>query len=165
MHGAETLTTYTKENLASAPVMVPKGKKAMLRFHGLNSKDGIRLWFNSSERLSVQEFSINYAKRQQAWRSSQRYSRKFHLTMSLWWHPFSASLHTSLSLSLQLARVCIHLPAGQTCTCMCACPNRNAGLAECVRARARGGKTSICLSELTQSAHRLRGNAHANQDL
>lgn len=72
---------------------------------------------------------------------------------------------TLLSLSLQLARVCIHLPAGQTCTCMCACPNRKAGLAECVCARAWGGKTSICLSELTRSAHRLRGNAHANQDL
>lgn len=100
-HGAETRTTpHTEGNLASAPVMVPKGKKAMLRFHALNSKDGIRLWFNSSERLSVQEFSINYAKRQRARRSSQCYGRKFHLTTSLWWHPFSASLHTSLSLSL-----------------------------------------------------------------
>lgn len=38
------------------------------------------------------------------------------------------SSHFSLSLSLQLARVCIHLPAGQTCTRMCACPNRKAGL-------------------------------------
>lgn len=141
MHGAEKrTTTHSEGNLASAPVMVPKGKKAMLRFHGLNPKDGIRQWFNSSESLSVQEFSINYAKRQRARRSSQHYGRKFHLTMSLWWHPFS--VFTLLSLSLQLARVCIHLPAGQTCTRMCACPNRKAGLSVC----ARTGRKDIDLS-------------------
>lgn len=56
-------TTRAAGNLASAPVMVPKGKKAMSRFHASISKDPIRLWFESAVRLAAKEFSINYARR------------------------------------------------------------------------------------------------------
>lgn len=63
------------------------------------------------------------------------------------WRRRSGGIHlvpvfTLLSLFLQLAGVCIHSPAGQTCIGMCVCPNRNAELVECVRA----GRKDIDLS-------------------
>lgn len=88
---------------------------------------------------------------------------KFHLTTSLWWHPFSASLHTSLSLSAISQSV--YTFASWPNVYMRVCLSQQKCRAGWVCARERGGETSICLFVLTRSAHRLRGNAHANQDL